>query len=85
VSPLKKVLKLSIQSINSVACSICCRKNYFQFYPCANNLCFKLQLFKEGGQDFKKHCLLDIHKQIFYDSLGNKMIILEGIDACLGI
>jgi hypothetical protein len=81
-NPSKKVLKLSTQSINSVSSIIYCKKNYVQPFPRAKIQALRSQFFQEGGQYFKTHCLLDIHKQIHHDSLGNEMIMLKGIDVC---
>jgi hypothetical protein len=40
------------------------------------------QFFHEGGQYFKSHRLLDVHRQIHLDAHGNEMIMLEGVDVC---
>jgi hypothetical protein len=80
--PLKKVLKLSTQSINSMSTVNCCRKNCCQPFPRAKIHALRSQFFHEGGQYFKSHRLLDVHKQIYLDAHGNEMITLEGIDVC---
>jgi hypothetical protein len=51
-----------------------------QPFPCAKIHTLKSQFFHEGGQYFKSHCLLDVHRQIHHDSDGNEMIMLEGYD-----
>jgi hypothetical protein len=60
--PPKKVLKLSTQSINSVSTVNCCRRNCIQPFPCAKIHALRSQFFHEGGQYFKSHCLLNVHK-----------------------
>ena len=80
--PLKKALKLSRQSINSVLAVNCCKKNCVQPYPCAKIHALRSQFFHEGGQYFKSHCFLDVHRQIHLDAHGNEMITLEGVDIC---
>jgi hypothetical protein len=82
-NPSKKVLKLSTQSINSVSNVSCCKKNCIQPFPPAKIHTLKSQFFHEGGQYFKSHRLLDVHKQIHHDLDGNEMITLEGCDVCL--
>jgi hypothetical protein len=77
---LKKVLKLSTQSINSVSSINCCKKNCVQPFPRVKIHTLRTQFFHEGGQYFKSHRLLDVHRQIHHDSDGNKMIMLEGCD-----
>jgi hypothetical protein len=81
-NPPKKVLKLSTQSINSVSNVSCCKKNCIQLFPRAKIHSLRLQFFHEGGQYFKSHRLLDVHKQIHHNSDGNEMITLEGCDVC---
>jgi hypothetical protein len=53
-----------------------------QPFPRAKIQALRLQFFQEGGQYFKTYQLLDVHKQIHHNSLGNEMITLEGIDVC---
>jgi hypothetical protein len=53
-----------------------------QPFPRAKIHVLRSQFFQEGGQYFKTHRLLDVHMQIYYDSLGNEMITLEGTDVC---
>jgi hypothetical protein len=81
-NPPKKVLKLSTQSINSVSSINCCKKNCVQPFPRAKIHTLRSQFFHEGGQYFKSHRLLDVHRQIHHDSDGNEMITLEGCDVC---
>jgi hypothetical protein len=81
-NPPKKVFKLLMQSINSVSTVICYKKNCMQSFPRAKIQALRSQFFQEGGQYFKTHRLLDVHRQIHNDSLGNEMITLEGIDVC---
>jgi hypothetical protein len=76
------VLKPSTQSINSVSSIVCYKKNCVQPFPRAKIQALRSQFFQEGGQYFKIHRLLDVHRQIHHDSLGNEMIRLEGIDVC---
>jgi hypothetical protein len=80
--PPKKVLKLSMKSINSVLTVNCCRRNCVQPFPRAKIDALRSQFFHEGGQYFKSHRLLDVHRQIHLDAYGNKMIMLEGVDVC---
>jgi hypothetical protein len=58
----KKVLKLSIQSINSVSTVICYMKNCVQSFSRAKIHALRSQFFQEGGQYFKTHRILDIHR-----------------------
>jgi hypothetical protein len=81
-NPPKKVLKLSTQSINFVSSVNCSKKNCVQPFPCVKIHTLISQFFHEGGQYFKSHRLLDVHKQIHHDSDGNEMITLEGCDVC---
>jgi hypothetical protein len=60
--PPKKVLKLSTQSINSVSTVNCCRRNCVQPFPRAKIHALRSQFFHEGGQYFKNHCLLVVHR-----------------------
>ena len=81
-NPLKKVFKLSTQSINFVSSFICCKKSCIQLFPHVKIHTLRSQLFHEGEQYFRSHYLLDVHRQTHYDSDGNKMIKLEGCDVC---
>jgi hypothetical protein len=81
-NPPKKVLKLSTQSINSVSSISCCKKNWVQPFPRAKIHTLRSQFFHEGGQYFKSHRLLDVHRQIQHNSDGNELITLEGCDVC---
>jgi hypothetical protein len=81
-NPPPKVLKLSTQSINSVSSVNCCKKNCVQPFPRVKIHTLISQFFHEGGQYFKSHRLLDVHRQIHQDSDGNEMITLEGCDVC---
>ena len=76
------MLKLSTQSINSVSSVICCKKNCIQLFLRATIHTLRSQFFHEGGQYFKSHCFLNVHKQIHHNSNGNEMITLEGCDVC---
>jgi hypothetical protein len=80
--PPKKVLKLSTQSINSVSTVNCCRRNCVQPFFHAKIHALRSQFFHEGGQYFKSHRLLDVHRQIHLDAHGNEMITLQGVDVC---
>jgi hypothetical protein len=60
----------------------CCRRNCIQPFPCAKIHALRSQFFHEGGQYFKSHCLLDVHRQIHLDAHGNEMITLECVDVC---
>lgn len=80
--PPKKVLKLSRECINYVLTINCCKKNCVQPYPRAKIHALRSQFFHEGGQYFKSHRLLDVHRQIHLDAHGNEMITLEGVDVC---
>jgi hypothetical protein len=75
--PPKKVLKLSTQSINSMPTVNCCRKNCVQPFPCAKIHALRSQFFHEGGQYFKSHRLLDVHRRIHHDAHRNEMIMLS--------
>jgi hypothetical protein len=79
-NPPKKMLKLSTQLINFVSNVSCCKKNYVQPFPRAKIHTLRSQFFHEGGQYFKSHRLLDVHRQIHHNSDGNEMITLEGCD-----
>jgi hypothetical protein len=81
-NPPKKVLKLLTQSINSVSSVSCCKKNCVQPFLRAKIHTLRSRFFHEGGQYFKSHRLLDVHRQIHHDSNGNEMIMLEGCDVC---
>jgi hypothetical protein len=61
-NPPKKVLKLSTQSINSVSSVNCCKKNCVQLFPRAKIHTLRSHFFHEGGQYFKSHHLLDVHR-----------------------
>jgi hypothetical protein len=60
----------------------CCRKNCVQPFSCAKIHALRFQFFHEGGQYFKSHRLLYVHRQIHLDAYGNEMITLEGVDVC---
>jgi hypothetical protein len=38
------------------------------------------EIYQEGRQYFRKHRLLDVHRQVHRNSLGHEMITLVGID-----
>ena len=71
-----------MQLIKSMASVICCKKNCVQSFPRAKIHTLRLQFFHEGGQYFKSHCFLVVHKQTHHDSNGNEMIMLVGCDVC---
>jgi hypothetical protein len=71
-----------MQSINSVSTVNCCRRNCVQLFPRAKIHALRSQFFHKGGQYFKSHHLLDVHRQIHLDAHGNEVITLEGIDVC---
>jgi hypothetical protein len=61
----------------------CCRRNCIQPFPCTKIHALRSQFFHEGGQYFKSHRLLDVHRQIHHNAHGNEMIMLsQGIDIC---
>jgi hypothetical protein len=60
----------------------CCRRNSVQPFPRVKIHALRSQFFHEGGQYFKSHRLLDVHRQIHLDAHGNEMIMLEGVDVC---
>jgi hypothetical protein len=71
-----------MQSRNSVLTVNCCRRNCVQTFPRAKIHALRSQFFHEGGQYFKSHCHLDVHRQIHLDAHRNEMITLEGVDVC---
>jgi hypothetical protein len=73
---------LSTQSINFASTVNCYSRNCVQPFPRAKIHALRFQFFHEGGQYFKSHCLLDVHKQIHLDAHENEMITLEGVDVC---
>ena len=75
--PLKKVMKLSTQSINSVSTVNCCKRYSIQLFPCVKIHALRSQFFHEGDQYCKSYRLLDVHRQIHHDTHGNKMITLS--------
>ena len=80
--PPKRDFILSTEAINAVSSKVCCPLNCVQPFPRAKIQALRTQLYVTGSVYFRKHVLLEVHRQIHRDARGKDMITLEGIEVC---
>ncbi len=80
--PPKRESLLSMEEITRVSSKFCCHKTCLQPFPRAKIQALRSQMYLEGDVYFRKHRLLDVHRQIHRDAQGRDMITLEGIEVC---
>jgi len=80
--PIEKKLLVSTQVVNGVSSTECCPKICVQPFPRAKIKIICTQFYVQGNVFFRKHRLLDVHRQIHLNGERKEMISLEGIEAC---
>ena len=75
-------MRLITKSINPVASKTCCFRNCVESFPCEKISTFRKQVYQGKDWILKRHIQLDVHHWIHFNDIGNRVIILEGIDVC---
>ena len=81
--PLNYKELLSEESINLVSSRVCCLKNCVQPFPREKIKSFREGMYNQSTFKFRAHMKTEVHRAVYRDARGQRMVIVEGINVCM--